>query len=1663
MNCQECSLLLLDFHFETLEPDRHAEVAAHLLQCQSCRATRDKLGASVPDQLDWPDEEPPAGLAARTIAAASAGETGFAREDEDDSEATPVPAPIPIRRPSPLRTGIKAFAAAAMLAVGAWSFLVHQREVSLVAAMDGQDRFAPGGLVSLRMSVFDAGSSKPIDGARMRVLLRSSDGKETVIYDGPSDRHGTARAGLRLPELPEGGYTLELHAERGHESTKLSQPVTVERRYRVLLSTDKPSYQPGQTIHVRALAREAATQKTPEGRELVFSVLDPRGNKVGKKRVPVDAYGTASFDFPLADEILLGAWKVEAELAGAKSAIDVSVARYSLPKFAVKITTDKPWYRPGQVVTGRIESRYFFGKPAAGAKAKITAGVFVDRFRAVGEATGTADADGVYGFEIPLPHALPGIALMNGSAAVDVEVAITDSAGQQVVKHHALTVAEQELSVTLVPDGGVLVPGVENRLLALVVRPDGEPIEGATVTLVSDLKNRASAETAGDGIAVLTWEPGSARRDVEFEVRTRDGQRVRQRADLEARALPAVIRTERSLYTAGETVKGEVLAASPTGAIYLDVVRDGQTIVTETVPLEGRRGSFSIDLPAEAAGTVSLYAYTPGKDTLRARRTLFVGEPRSLQVTFSGDRETYRPGEPATLELQVKGEDGKPAASSVGVAVVDESVFALAAKEPALLKAYFLLAEELSKPRYELDPARVVGDRRDRAASLLFSHPREDEVTRLGVTGAEELRRRRADLKKEQSRTASMSWGMGLLLLGVLFESAIRFMFEKIFAGFFKDKWWRTFALLLGGGLGIVMKLDGSPEIVAVMVGLAPLALVLGLEGFVRLFTGEFANAAVLLGVLVISFFGFVSIFGQNIRALFAVSASALSGDADHSRTRGKSRFREKKTLGNFGTAPGGGFEADASPAPAAFFDVAEPVPEPQFEAKQEAEPEGKAGRKPKDVAARSPDKSKVRVRSWFPETMFWAPSVITGADGLASLTIPVADSITSWRISATASGADGRLGVGQGALRVFQDFFVDIDLPPALTVGDEVEIPIAVHNYLETEQTVLLDVDSAAWFEPLSPLKQEVVLAPGEVKGVPLKLRAKEFGARQQLTVYAFGNEQKDAQGKVARLQDAIRREVEVRPNGVRNEAVVSGTVSGTVRATAKAPASSIPGTEKLLLRLYPGVFAAALDGIEGMFRMPSGCFEQTSSATYPNVLVLDYLRRTNRSKPELELKATEYIQQGYQRLLAFEVQGGGYEWFGRAPANQVLTAYGLLEFADMARVYEVDPAIIRRTQEWLVSKQGPDGAWQADRQNLADGLYRDQFSGAIGATAYITWALVESGYRGAATDSALSWLRSRAAELNDLYTVALVANALLANGNVSVAEPLIEKLSAGSRAEGDRRFVPAGGRTAVFSGGRAADVETTALAMLAFSRAGRTAEVAGLQEWLLAARDPHGSWGSTQATVLAMRSLLAAGSSPEASGTVAVRVGGETLATQEFTPDNSEVVRTVDLSRFANGSKPVEVELEATGSVRPQFQLVTLAWVPKPRPEEALTLSVDFDRVTLALDDSLTTRVRATWKRDGPSGMVMLALAVPPGFEVDAGSVGRLVAEGKVARFTVTGKELLLYVDRLPPKETVELSYKLLARFPVKATAPSSVAYLYYQPEIRAESSSAELVVRR
>ena len=73
-------------------------------------------------------------------------------------------------------------------------------------------------------------------------------------------------------------------AETSIGSAEFTQPVELKDKTAILLTTEKPIYQPGQTIHVRALALDRATNHAADGRKLTFEVEDSRGNKVFRRR-----------------------------------------------------------------------------------------------------------------------------------------------------------------------------------------------------------------------------------------------------------------------------------------------------------------------------------------------------------------------------------------------------------------------------------------------------------------------------------------------------------------------------------------------------------------------------------------------------------------------------------------------------------------------------------------------------------------------------------------------------------------------------------------------------------------------------------------------------------------------------------------------------------------------------------------------------------------------------------------------------------------------------------------------------------------------------------------------------------------------------------------------------------------------------------------------------------------------------------------------------------------------------------------------------------------------------------------------------------------------------------------------------------------------------------
>jgi len=442
----------------------------------------------------------------------------------------------------------------------------------------------------------------------------------------------------------------------------------------------------------------------------------------------------------------------------------------------------------------------------------------------------------------------------------------------------------------------------------------------------------------------------------------------------------------------------------------------------------------------------------------------------------------------------------------------------------------------------------------------------------------------------------------------------------------------------------------------------------------------------------------------------------------------------------------------------------------------------------------------------------------------------------------------------------------------------------------------------------------------------------------------------------------------------------------------------------------------------------------------------------------------------------LTFEVEGGGYSLFGDAPASLMLTAYGLMEFSDMARVYPVDPDVIERTAEWLFDQQdASDGAW--DPRALGYSHHESWAALAdarLPTTAYVTWALVQAGY---ADDSrlqfSLNYLERNLDKAEDDYVLALVANALAsADPQGSAARAAVDRLRSRARAEGGAAHWQS--HTESFSGavGASAGLETTALATYALLRDSRFSDLAeGGLLYLIRQQDDRGGWGTTQATVLALKAFnLAAelGDLEPAEATVGVYVDGALVREVLITPQNADVVHTLYLDGVDAGEHALRLDVAGDGSAL-LYQAVMAYYVPweeapPPSADDLMDVVVSYDRTTLKVDETLVADVRLRMNQPVPAQWVIVELGLPPGFEVVTEDLNALVAQSagqatRIKRYEVVGRALRFYLENL--SAPVHFNFRLRARLVLRAQTGAAVAYDYYNPTVRDVEAPLMVVV--
>jgi hypothetical protein len=706
--------------------------------------------------------------------------------------------------------------------------------------------------------------------------------------------------------------------------------------------------------------------------------------------------------------------------------------------------------------------------------------------------------------------------------------------------------------------------------------------------------------------------------------------------------------------------------------------------------------------------------------------------------------------------------------------------------------------------------------------------------------------------------------------------------------------------------------------------------------------------------------------------------------------------------------------------------------------------------------------------RSDFTETVLWQPVVVL-PDGRVDTSFQLCDSVTRFQVIAFGHTTDGRLGANiktEVASRI--PLSLSAKLPNEVTANDVLDLPVTVTNSTTEPRQVKI---------ALKLEKVELTVASDD--NVELLVPA----GKSERRIFRIKPTIRDGMAHIAIsataepfAADAVDYALKVVPEGFPVDGQVSDVLEGGhAQHTLRLPEDVIKGTLKAQLTLYPSPLADLQKGLEGLLREPNGCFEQTSTSNYPNVLILGYLKEAgalNASNSVIEDRANDLLKRGYAKLVGFECQkpGGpvreGYEWFGgQAPPHEALTAYGLMEFRDMVRIgFPANAEMIERTEKYLLSRRDGKGGF------LRNGRAIDTFGRAPDhiTNAYIVWALTEgTADMREKLDLELTTLATQAKDSKDPYFLGLVANCLVNTGRDAM--PVLKQLAALQKDTG----VLDGAQTSITcSGGRDLQIETTALALLAWAKANRPLDFHGNVDkavrWVAQQRGGYGGFGSTQSTILALKALLTLAKvqkSKQTDAPVALLVNGHEVAKGMFlAKGNGPITLTVDDAEKVFDKADNEVEIQLAGGEK-QAVPYTLGWscqTLKPRNAEAcpVTMTAKLSKTEATDGETVHLTVTVTNTTDKGQGMAVAIVGLPAGLilpeNLEQLRQHTLLREqgtkdGLISAFEVRGRELVIYWRSMAPKATLEVPIDLICKVPGEFRGPASRSYLYYNADAK------------
>lgn len=538
-------------------------------------------------------------------------------------------------------------------------------------------------------------------------LDSEKDGDEiTLKAKGETDGEGFALLSFKIPEnIKIDEADLDITGRKnGIERSVYEDFREDSREGRVLLTTDKPIYQPEQDFKVRGLYFDADNTVVADS-ELEFKIFDEADTVLFKETVKTSAFGIASVSWKIPENAKLGSYRVEVKATGdlEEDRLYFKVSRYDLPNFSVTAKPDKTFYLPNDKQAEiAVTADYLFGKPVTKGKIRVVQeserswnwrkqkydvtekGVF----------EGEADKDGKYIAKVDLKEEFANLLDDGYDKYEDLHFSayytdLTTNRTEQ--KRFDVRISKEPIHIYFIGKTYELSQKLPISAYISTFYADGTPV-------ICDVEIKGKSDDEDDkkyktlqrlktnklGAGKLyfsrpSFDDDSDDLDLQIIARDKDGQKGTYDREIEYydENEGLLIETDKTVYKPGESVRAKIVSSKKEGFVYVEIVKDWTSLESLTAKLKDGKAEVKIPYAPQFSGDLTIGVYTDEKDDgdeVKASRGIIFPKQENLKVDAKFEKAVYKPNEDAKINFSSLDGSGKPIETALGVVIFDKAV-----------------------------------------------------------------------------------------------------------------------------------------------------------------------------------------------------------------------------------------------------------------------------------------------------------------------------------------------------------------------------------------------------------------------------------------------------------------------------------------------------------------------------------------------------------------------------------------------------------------------------------------------------------------------------------------------------------------------------------------------------------------------------------------------------------------------------------------------------------------------------------------------------------------------------------------------------------------------------------------------------------------------------